>query len=220
MAEADIDTTVNMASWGFRLTVQSNELTAKTDRRAYDSRTRKKRLLILFFGIVFSSVLYVGEIARLTSSSTELSSSNSPGISYISAVALKQMTRIFSLLWPSLPLLLVLQTLYPGEADLRCTTEAVQVTRMFWGRVMRVQSFPVADVRRVQYVTDASPWFGRPSCLGFLAAGKQVTCLLGLKCTEAQRILDELQRLGYDVVRNPEMPFRHCSRWSGQAAKV
>jgi hypothetical protein len=39
------------------------------------------------------------------------------------------------------------------------------------------------------------------------AAGKRIKMLYGLKSVEANKILNELQRLGFDVSRDPGMPM-------------
>jgi hypothetical protein len=91
-------------------------------------------------------------------------------------------THIFPWVSPGcfLPLIIALGVLYSGAVNLTCTRDEVQATWIRFGKVKRI--------------------------LTFLAGGKLVKCLPGLKCVEAQLILNELERMGFDVVRDPEMP--------------
>ena len=113
---------------------------------------------------------------------------------------------LFSLIWPAGPIICVLIFLYPRPIDLRCTSELVQVMRRSRGRVTHIRSFPVADVKRIQDIAETLPWLDAPGCLGFFAAGKRVTCLPGLKCIEAEWVLDKMQRMGFHVQYDPGLP--------------
>jgi len=195
----------DLESYGFRIVSGLGELIVSSDFSAYDARRRKKRTLVLLLGIVLSGIFYTGEIRR-----EKAEFSWHPQISqwaqYYTWAALNLMTLGFSMLWPALPLVLVLRSLYPGQDELRCNEESAQLTHRFLGKARGVRIFPSADVKRIQYVAQTYPWFGPPACLGFLVNGRQVTCLPGLRCIEAKRILEELKRMGFDVISNPDMP--------------
>ncbi|MGA3371465.1 MAG: hypothetical protein ABSC48_06845 [Terracidiphilus sp.] len=186
MASVETDTSETLASWGFRITVKPDELIVKRDVTAYDPRRRRKRALILSFGIALTCVLLVESFAlmwRGTTGAWDLA---------------------FTFFWAACPLIWALRVLYPMVIDLQCTGESIRLTHMRWGKAKLTRSFAKEDIRRIQYIA-AEPLFS-PASLGFIAKGKKITCLTGLKCIEAQRILDELQRMGFDVVRNPAMP--------------
>jgi hypothetical protein len=95
--------------------------------------------------------------------------------------------------------------LYSGAVNLSCTQDEVQATWIRFGKVKRVLSFPKNEVTRFQYVDGFNPFSGRSSYLCFSVGERSVKCLPGLKCVEAQLILNELERMGFDVVNNPAM---------------
>lgn len=188
MANAESNTTKTLPSFGFRIVVGQDKLEIMGDSNAYDLGTRRKRAVTLGMCVVFGCIVFIREFVRIRRG---VEIADVPwGLLSICAIA---------------PLLIALTVLYPGDVDLLCTRESVRVTRRHWGRVRRVLVFPAADVRRFKYVSGTFPWFGSPGHLRFLAAGKQVTCLPGLKSIEAQLILDELQKMAFDVERDPEM---------------
>jgi hypothetical protein len=119
-------------------------------------------------------------------------------------------TQVASIPWVLLsicaitPLFFALRALYPGPDGLVCTRDSVRITRTSRREARNVRVFQIADIKRLQYVAEIFPWFGAAGCLGFLAKGKQVTCLSGLKRIDVQMILAELQGMGYDVVSDPE----------------
>lgn len=172
---------------GFRVISTEDELAIAKDNNAYASSTRRRRVVALCACVVFAFWVYVVEFIRIRKG---LEVANVPWT--------------LLLICTSAPLILVLRALYPGIDDLLCTRESVQVTHKILGKFQRVRLFPVTDVRGFRYVAEAFPWFGRTGCLGFFAAGKQVTCLPGVKGSEAQQILDELEKRGFDVIRVPE----------------
>jgi hypothetical protein len=60
----------------------------------------------------------------------------------------------------------------------------------------------------VQYVAESVPLIGSPGLLCLSIGNRQVNVLPGLKCVEAMLILEELEQLGFDVVRDPETVTR------------
>jgi hypothetical protein len=107
-------------------------------------------------------------------------------------------------------ILLVLATLrywLVGIHDLRCTRDGLAVIDVFHGRKTKTRFFPRAEVRRVRFGAVSYSKYGATCGLIFTAADKSIKTLSGLKCIEAQEILDELQRLGYNVVHDPTMPM-------------
>jgi hypothetical protein len=202
MADFDAKDNQTFASQGFRFVITPDEFVVANDRSAYDPRRRRRRLMILISCAALSCGFFVGELFRQFREEPHVI----PGVPYGLSLALVGMVWMFSLTWPWLPLLIALRALYPGTDELRCTKEQIRVSSMVRGRSKRVRDFSTSAVRRIQYVQQDFPWFGSSPCLGFRSGNKAVTCLPGLKAKEAQRILDELGRLGLDVIRDPDMP--------------
>lgn len=202
MTNVDAKDGQTFPSQGFRVAITPNELVVTSDRSAYDPRTKKWHVVVLISCAALSFAFFVGELFRQIREPSHIS----PGIPYGFSMALIWMVWVFSLTWPWAPLLMALQALYPAMDEFRCTKESIRITRMVRGKPKRIRDFSTSEVRRIQYVHQDFPWFGSPSCLGFRARDKRVSCLDGLKTSEAQRILDELGRMGLDVARNPDMP--------------
>jgi hypothetical protein len=101
----------------------------------------------------------------------------------------------------------ILRYLLVGIHNLRCTRDGLDVIDVFHGRKEKTRLFPRAEVKRVRFGAVSYSKYGATCGLIFTAAGKNIKTLSGLKCIEAQEILDELQRLGYDVVHDPAMPM-------------
>jgi hypothetical protein len=102
-----------------------------------------------------------------------------------------------------------LAAVFKPTVELRCTSEALEIKRMFRQQVRRKRSYARADVKRIQFSSDYAPWWLRAThaSLTFLAEGNPVSCLTGLKSVEAQRILNQLRRMGFDVVQDVALPM-------------
>jgi len=191
----EINMTETLAAWGFRIAMSPDELTVTRDVRAYNSTIRMRRAVILFSGIALSLVVFYGKFIR-----------SGVGTGLLPPTLERSLGWIPSLLLSMLPLILAADILYPDTNNLRCTREHVEVTRLLFGKVRNTLSFSTVDVKQVRYVDSFGFLLGPPARLEFQAGGKQVKCLQGLKCVEAQRILDEFERMGFDIVRDPRMP--------------
>jgi hypothetical protein len=177
---------------GFRVVISPREIEVIRDKKTFDSSTRKKRLAILLSGVIVSCLMLIGQFIRID-------------IAHPLPVAWA--THTFPWVSPGcfLPLIIALGVLYSGAVNLSCTQDEVQATWIRFGKVKRVLSFPKNEVTRFQYVDGFNPFSGRSSYLCFSVGERSVKCLPGLKCVEAQLILNELERMGFDVVNNPAM---------------
>jgi len=92
-----------------------------------------------------------------------------------------------------------------GTHNLRCTVNNLEVIDTVRGKIKKTRTYPLADVKRIRFGPVAL--FGFITGLIFDAAGKPARVLFGLRCVEARMILDEFQRLGFDVQRDPGMPM-------------
>jgi hypothetical protein len=197
--------TQSFASRGFRMTTNPNELEVARDNRTFDSLTKKKRFAAVFLSLFFACIYYVIEFTRVESS-------HPISIIWMLPATLNNQSLIpLSMIWmelivlPIFPLLIVWETLYSGTVNLKCTRDTIQTTRMVFGKVRRILSFPKSEVTRFQYVDGFNPLNGRSGYLSFFVGERLFKCLPGLKCVEAQLILNELERMGFDVVNNPAM---------------
>jgi hypothetical protein len=192
MSNSEVGEVRTIAAGGFRIVKGTERIEVVRDKEAFDSSTRKKRLAIFLSGIIASSLMLIGQFIR---------------IDIAHPVPVAWATHIFPWVSPGcfLPLIIALGVLYSGAVNLSCTRDTVQATWIRFGKVRRVLSFQGAEVKQVRYVAGSNPFSGRADYLSFLAGGKLVKCLFGLKSVEAQLILNELERMGFDVVRDPEM---------------
>lgn len=99
------------------------------------------------------------------------------------------------------------QYLFVGVHNLRCTRENLEVIDVFHGRAKKTRSYKRSDVTGISFGTVSFSRYGATGGMIFEAAGKRIKALYGLKCVEAQKLLNELQRLGFDVCRDPGMPM-------------
>jgi hypothetical protein len=95
---------------------------------------------------------------------------------------------------------------FTGVHNVRCTREMVEVTDILPGRVKRT-TYARAEVKEVKFGAVSIARYGSVNGLIFEVAGKPIKTLYGLRSIEAQRILDELQRLGFNVYSDPGMPM-------------
>lgn len=100
-----------------------------------------------------------------------------------------------------------LQYLFVGVHNLRCTRDYLQVIDVIRGRTTRTRSFLRTEVKDIRFGAVSFSRYGSIGGLIFEVAGKKIKALYGLRCIEAQKILDELQRLGFDVCRDVGMPM-------------
>jgi len=91
---------------------------------------------------------------------------------------------------------------------LHCTRESLEVIRSQDGREGRTKVFAKDDIRRIRFGDVAPTFWGLPSSgLIFSTNGRKAKALEDLSCVEAQCILKELERLGYDVEKDVGMPM-------------
>jgi hypothetical protein len=191
------DTTGALTSPGFRILREQDKLTITRDLNA---SVRRKRMMILGVCLAFCCAIYLNEFVRI---------GNGAKFTAIPWLLLS--------ICAIAPLLFALRAVYPGTDGLLCTRESVEVKRTLQGKVKDVRVFQMTDVKRLQYVAEIFPWLGTAGCLGFLAKGKQVTCLSGLKHSDVRIVLAELEGMGFDVVPEPEMPAEgHFEEESGR----
>lgn len=101
----------------------------------------------------------------------------------------------------------IFRYLFVGVHNLRCTRENLEVIDVVCGQTERTWSYPRSDVKGIRFGTVSFSRYGSTGGLMFEVEGKRIKALYGLKCIEAQKILDELQRLGFDISQDVGMPM-------------
>lgn len=155
--------------------------------------------------MLFACSFYVIEFSRIELSHPISIIWTLPATLNDQSLVLKSLIWMQLIFLPVLPLLIVWEMLYSGSVNLKCTRDTVQATRMVCGKVRRIFFFPKNEVTRFQYVDGFNPLNGRSGYLSFFVGERSIKCLPGLKCVEAQLVLNELERMGFDVVSNPAM---------------
>jgi hypothetical protein len=97
-----------------------------------------------------------------------------------------------------------LRGLLGGRQVLRCTRTRIEIVDIDFGRVWRRRFFSRSKIDEIVF---GAPGFrlGSRRGMSFVAAGDRVRVLPGLKAPEAQRVLKEMKRLGFDVVSDPHL---------------
>lgn len=97
--------------------------------------------------------------------------------------------------------------LFVGVHNLHCTRGKLEVIDVIRGRTKRVRSYPLTEIKGITFGAVSFSRYGATGGLIFEVGEKRIKALYGLKCIEAQKVLDELQRLGFDVCRDVGMPM-------------
>jgi hypothetical protein len=102
---------------------------------------------------------------------------------------------------------LVLGYFFVRVRNLRCTREYLKVIDVFaWPRETRTMSYKRGDVRDIRLGVVAYARYSIPiTGLVFNVGDKRIKTLYGLRGREAQKIFDELQRLGFHISYVPAM---------------
>jgi hypothetical protein len=170
----------SFAAHGIRFVIGTNEVIVRRDTKAFTRSEKTKRGVIFLAALIVTICLYSIPARQSNGGDAVLN--------------------ILSLAWPAIPLLWALIATFPPSRDLRCTREEVQICRRALGKTTSM-TYAARDIRRVQFVDRQFPW---PSCIGLFASGKRLTCVPGIDRSQAQVVLNGLQRFGFDIVASPE----------------
>jgi hypothetical protein len=94
--------------------------------------------------------------------------------------------------------------LFGGRQILRCSRSRMEIVDVDLGRKWRRRIYARKHVEEFGF-GGAGMTIGSRRGLTFVADGTRIRIFPGLKAPEAQSILAELKRLGFDTVRDPEM---------------
>ena len=179
-----IDTSKLISDGGFRIEIQPDELTVTPDSKAWQEKKSTwsgKAFRLSLYG-VFGLVLLL-EIADL----------NDPLRSLLISASL---IGLFCLI-----------AMFAAEYAIHCTSNSIEVIKIVRGKERSRQSYPKNEIGQISFAPVSYSKYGAVNGIVFKAAGKKVKTLKGLECPEAQTILKELDRLGFNVFHDVGMPM-------------
>lgn len=186
MAETTIQNDATVSAGGFRIKIQPDELTVAADGPSVLPNRKSMK------GILLTAL--VGVFAASCSLFIFLPTGANPD-SASWAVTTLLIAAFF--VWVYLS----------GSKGLHCTRDSLEVDRISCGRVKSKQLYPKDAVKGICFTAVACSEYGSIYGLEFSAKGKKVKVLHGLQSPEAQTILRQLDRLGFDVVHDVAMPM-------------
>jgi hypothetical protein len=185
-------------AWGFRIARRDTGLLIATDRQAFPRSVLRKRRLILLAGILLSMALFAVETHRLYIQSYGAGPQSATSV----------LSWIWALLWTGLPLLVSCWVLFQRKDVVKFSSSEVHIKWIQLRAFSSSKRYSRSEITKVQYVAESVPLSGSPGLLCLSIGNRQVNVLPGLKCVEAMLILEELEQLGFDVVRDPETVTR------------
>ena len=178
--------TETIRTGGFQIDVSLDMVQVSFDKTAYDDQTSRATRKIFSIVLVTLFGLYVA--MRFSFSHVE----QSP-YSFLFLMVIFGASALFQ---SSI-----------GKNNIRCTRESLQVVRVVRGRTAGSWTFPIELISAITYSVFSSSRYGNTCGLAFSVQSNKVKTLAGLKIVEAKKILDELDRLGFSVVRDVAMPM-------------
>jgi uncharacterized integral membrane protein len=171
---------------GFRIEISQDELTVTRDQAAW--KPRRSSVLARVFYTVFVVIAVIVVVIDFGAALIDRP---------LIVAALAALLFLPGLLW----------TRFAGINNLHCTRQNLEVIRIVRRRETGRWLFPRDLVKKVRYAEVAASRYGATFALAFSVEGKKVKVLRGIECPEAQTILRELSRLGFDVVHDIGMPM-------------
>jgi len=175
-----------ICSGGFRIEIHPDELTVTRNRTAFQPKN-KTALGIIWKVFIF---IFIAFYALFSFLPTALKG----GYAFLG---------IFAAMI-GLP---ALWAYSQGSKNLHCTRDNLEVIQVARGKVRNKWAYPKDSVKRVGFAPVSYSRYGSTCGLIFRAQGKKVKTLVGLECPEAQIILQQLDRLGFDIVHDVAMPM-------------
>ncbi len=174
------------SSGGFRIESSQSRLEVTKDRKAF-APTKHARLKLIVRALILAAFGFV-ILMDLAESDTNRK------LFFIAVVG-----AIF--------LLRYLFARRQAESKIVCTRNSLQVIHLSRGKVVETSTFPKDKVGPIKFAEFSASRSGANCGLLFVVEGRKVKVLSGLELVEADKILKELGRLGYQVVRDVGMPM-------------
>jgi hypothetical protein len=186
MAETAVQNDATIFAGGFRIEIHPDELTVTADRSAVQPKKKsvKKTLFTVFICIFFAFYLLFDVLPSILSS----------GVDDVVIVSLIVGSL---LLWGYLS----------GSKNLHCTRDNLEVIQVSRGQVRDKWLYPKDAVKNIRFAPVAYSKYRTTCGLVFTVQGKKIKTLRGIESPEAQIVLKQLDRLGFDVVRDVGMPM-------------
>ena len=170
---------------GFRIEIKSDELTVTADKSAWKAHT--STAVSRIFSVLALIVFAVYGLSKV------LENPGSAGFALLILTAIFGLSLLFNYL--------------SGTNNLHCTRENIEVIRARRNKVIGKWLFSRSLVRQVRWAAVSYSRYGSTCAIVFNVEGKKVKTLRGIECPEAQTVLNELKRLGYDVEIDVGMPM-------------
>jgi len=202
MSEAATQASTVVDCAGFKITISEDELRVENDNSPASKTPHILHAILLLAGIV-KLIGSVGSVIKYLDSLLTL-----PDIWFSNSSLGSRISYSLDILYP---LLLIwafyawyLWILRKGYNDLHCTRDNFESLNIFRGSVRTTSSYPKATVKNIQWSTTT---FNTTPALLYTVSGKQMRVLDGLQVVEAQKILNQLDHLGYEVIHDVGMPM-------------
>jgi hypothetical protein len=207
MTESDDNSVEVLSAGGVRIEIRKSEVIAYKDRKAFERNEKKRRWIALLW---FAFNLYVSfsilEFPRPLSSIRQLPKALTSWP--IDELSIRLIVSLLVWLFIAISFVFALRIMMLQiRKRLRFTPDVIEIIETHRGRLHRTQSYLKADVTTLHYEEEMSIFPGTKGRLCFTVGDQQIKCLYPLKCLEANRILSELQRMGFDVLRDAGLPM-------------
>ena len=187
MSEIANNNQKTLADGGFRIEIRPDELTAASDKSAW--LTCKPSAAWRFIRIFILGLIVVA----LFINALTLTGSTKNGLPLILFISVGSVAMLVNYL--------------RGTNNLYCTRENLEVISLRRGKVIGKWLFPRSVVQQIRWAAVSYSKYGATCAIVFNVEGKKVKTLRGIECPEAQTVLLELKRLGYDVMLDVGMPM-------------
>jgi hypothetical protein len=207
MTNIDTNSAELVTAGGFRIEIRPEELLVNADRTAFDRNAKKRNWMLFVLWVVFIFVPNLSLFTTLEFPHSLSSLRRMPTLLFTMPPEQQALRWFCSLLVLAILIVSLLLASWRGQKTLRCTPDHLEIIHAFHGRIRRRQSFAKSEVKSIQYDEGTSIISANSGRLRFIAGKRNYQCLLGLKSLEAQRILDELRKMGFDAIRDPALPM-------------
>lgn len=176
----------------------STQVDASTDEFLVQiSADRSPRILILsVVGLIF---LFAQGARLVTTVEAKLHTRPENWLYYVAIICLPVLG-VLLFLW------VVLQFSRPffgSQQSLRATRAGLELASTDFGRTWQKRAFVKEEIDAISFGAVSVTRYGAVNGLKFNVHRKEIKALRRLKAVEAQRVLEELRRFGFDVVIDP-----------------
>ncbi|HEX8812225.1 MAG TPA: hypothetical protein VF742_09565 [Terracidiphilus sp.] len=185
MPETAANTEKTIVDGGFRIEIKPDELTVTADNKAWGKgKPTAPRYISLAGTLVLACVI-------LMDWSTGPANNELISLTvFILLVAIGLLIHYFQ-----------------GTSNIHCTRENLEVIRARPRRPAESRLFPRPQIQQIRFGAVAYGKYSAVMGIVFNVNGKKIKTLRGIEIPEAQTVLNELKRLGYDTLIDVGMPM-------------